>query len=239
MYTKITTFLITALLFTSSASKGLQDVDTVYSSVAPKPISIKINPAATIRFIGPIMSRDWFNKANKVVEYSSKFPEVFLIINSPGGSVPLMEQLINSIEIAQARGVKVSCIVGVYAASAAYNILDRCDNRYAFSSSKLLFHPIRVMAEGTVTAPQAAELAFELNKFDEELLTRLCSSIVNNDVLKCQVVKEAYYAEKFWSAKVLAGFATPGYLVLINNIENYNDVFTIEEAPSYTIRIRE
>lgn len=67
---------------------------------------------------------------------------VYMVINSPGGSVTAMNQFVSVMDRAKQRGVKFRCVVSVMAASAAFQILAHCNERYAFKESLLLFHPM-------------------------------------------------------------------------------------------------
>lgn len=69
---------------------------------------------------------------------ANKAKEIFLIIDSPGGSVPDGARLMTTIENSKS---KVSCIDVGMAASMGFMILEHCHNRYAVSRATLMSHP--------------------------------------------------------------------------------------------------
>ncbi len=76
---------------------------------------------------------------NDISEYNrNKSKEIFLIIDSPGGSVLDGARLMTAIENSKA---KVSCIDVGMAASMGFMILEHCHNRYAVSRATLMSHP--------------------------------------------------------------------------------------------------
>lgn len=107
----------------------------------------------------------------------SKEP-INLIINSPGGSVVAGMQLVESLHIAQERGVKIRCAVTNLAASMAFILLAECDEKYALSNSLLLFHPARAMLMfAALRAEDARYMAEELEAINTDACERLESSM--------------------------------------------------------------
>jgi len=76
---------------------------------------------------------------------ASKKP-IYLLLDSPGGSVGYGLQFIQLMHRAKSRGIVIHCIVDNQAMSMAFGILSQCSRRYAFRSSLLLWHRVRQMA---------------------------------------------------------------------------------------------
>lgn len=81
--------------------------------------------------------------------------ELFLYINSPGGSVLEGFMMIEHIKTLQEDNITVSCIAD-YAISMAFVILQFCSNRYALYSSIMMQHQMSIELKGNL---------FELNSY--------------------------------------------------------------------------
>lgn len=199
--------LITALFMTAS---------TAFST------TLTVNPNRTVRIIGNIQpSAIGFVDELFTLAETSQEP-VDVIITSPGGMVEVGEVIQDAIRVAQARGIVVRCFVPVAAASMAFNILDTCSERYAFKTAKLLFHPVRVYANGIpLTAKLMADLAVALHALDGALLDRLEASLgLDRDELE-----KAFYEERVWSAEELAKITTSGWLTIVEDVKGLKNPF--------------
>jgi len=95
--------------------------------------------------------------------------DIYLSINSPGGSVMFGMMIVDSMEQAKLRGFKFHCLVGALAASMAFQILAHCDERYALPNANLLFHSVAVSGAGRITPDDARYLAEQLSVANERL----------------------------------------------------------------------
>lgn len=143
-----------------------------------------------------------------------------IYINSPGGSVAAGDMIIHEMEKAKAAGVSFSCYVDDMAASMAFQILTYCNNRYAFPTSRLLWHPVRVVLLRQVMTPKVSyALAQDLIAVEKELLRPLLS-VLN---LSPKTFFYHYHKETFHSGFALKRLDSK-YLNLISGINNYKEV---------------
>lgn len=109
--------------------------------------TINTSRAAVIQ--GPIMGRNLDPIEQAIDKYSAESSEpIDLILNSPGGSVMTGFRFLNKMSVTQAKGVKFRCFVSEVAASMAFGILVRCDERYTLNTSFLLWHRVSVVVGG-------------------------------------------------------------------------------------------
>jgi ATP-dependent protease ClpP protease subunit len=101
----------------------------------------QINSVSTNKFIIDTIS---FNES-----------ELFIYINSPGGSVIEGLMIIDHIKTLQNDNITISCIAD-YSASMAFVILQFCSNRYALYSSIIMQHQMSLKLGGNL---------FELNSY--------------------------------------------------------------------------
>lgn len=91
---------------------------------------------------------------------------MYILINSPGGSVFVGYTIISAMERAKARGVRFVCGVTGMAASMAFQIFAHCDERYSLGYSMFLWHPVRIslgggFGAGIALTPQLAKSLYE------------------------------------------------------------------------------
>lgn len=77
-------------------------------------------------------------KLNKLVRAGHK--EIFIIIDSGGGSLQAGSILVDRIKAAKYRGVTVNCIVDGMAASMALILMSHCSERYGMFGSYIMWH---------------------------------------------------------------------------------------------------
>ena len=75
--------------------------------------------------------------------------EIYVYINSPGGSVIEGFAMIEYIKNLQQQKITISCIAD-FAASIAFVILQHCNNRYAFYSSIMMQHSMSLQLKGSL-----------------------------------------------------------------------------------------
>jgi ATP-dependent Clp protease protease subunit len=194
---------------------------------APKtkaPTTLDIDNTRLVKVIGGV-DGSIIPKATELLTLADKSSDpIYIMINSPGGSVRAGNVFIEAMNIAKYRGIELKCVSPVYAASMAFTILMNCTERYALKSTQLLFHPVRViLGNMPVTAPVAAEIAADLNKYDKELKDQLLRELE----LDKEVMTKAYYDERWWSAKELQAASKDGWLIVVDDIKGTSDVFQL------------
>jgi ATP-dependent protease ClpP protease subunit len=197
-----------------------------YSLKIMKPDRLVI-PAGerTISVIGPI-GANAIETAHKVERLSAKSSDpIYIVINSPGGSVFAGSQLTQALDIARARDVKIVCAVGTMAASMAFQLLPHCSERYAMPNSLLLFHPSRVfILFGVLTAKDSARLAREMGKIDKRGLDEIRK-------MMCPKSEEwlltNYYDETMWVASDLVAETNDSWLKIVTTIDAPAGIFSV------------
>ena len=145
-------------------------VSFLFSSLAAAKSEIELTPDRTIvlngtisnSIIGPMMgAMDKLAKTGKDID---------IVISSPGGSVIAGSLIIDKMVQLKEDGVQFRCFVRGLAASMAFQLLLFCDERYSTPHSFLLWHPVRIFAQGVVTAQLASNLSVQLQQADEVAL---------------------------------------------------------------------
>jgi len=157
---------------------------------------LEINPERAVYISGPIGGNS-FDIANKIEALALTPDPVYLIINSPGGEVTLGYLIINSMNLAKERGVEFRCYVPQIAASMAFQIFANCDKRHALPGAYLLFHPVRVQAELTLTPALTRQIYLELRMIERRMTAELLS-VMN---VEHKFFNYHYIAETLWTAK--------------------------------------
>jgi ATP-dependent protease ClpP protease subunit len=96
----------------------------------------------------------------KAHEGSKEVP-VRIYLNSPGGRVDIMEELIWVIDSLKESGYTVNCVID-RAISAAFIISSSCDNRFAFADSVFMYHEIWMFYPKPLNLKKLKELIVEL-----------------------------------------------------------------------------
>lgn len=99
----------------------------------------KLDTSISFRMVDPLV--DFIVDANRK---SNKDP-IYIILDSPGGSVLAGAKILDYIRASKA---PVHCVVDNFAASMAAMILQNCDKRYASPSSVIMFHNASGTFEG-------------------------------------------------------------------------------------------
>ena len=193
--------------------------------------TVKMNPKRTVEIIGAV-NMEIIEKAKQVNKLSKESKEdIFLLINSPGGSVAAGNVFIASMIMAKSRGVKVKCVVPIYAASMAFSIMLNCSKNYVLEKTSLLFHPVRIGLMGYLTAQDAYQIYLDLIKIDIQLLDTLYERLgaVTNE--KKEELYHYYLAEKWWSAIELKEFVgNKSFLTIVKNIEGSDKIFDLSPS---------
>lgn len=142
--------------------------------------------------------------------------DINIFINSPGGVVIVGLQIIQAMDIARTRGVKIKCSVGVLAASMAFQLLPHCDERYAMRHSMLLFHPARAIVNGGITGEQAVLLGKELSEIDRR--ANIESELMMGSPAPGWLVLH-HRNETFWQAQDLVDETMNNWLTIVDVLD--------------------
>lgn len=178
----------------------------------------------TLYVIGPV-DGSMLQLANKIERLSAESnKDIHIMINSPGGAVVVGLQIIQAIDIARARGVKVVCAVGVLAASMAFQLLPHCSERYAMKRSLLLFHPARAMVRGGITGEQALMIGKELARIDGR-------AAAENEAMMGSLERgwmaRHFRNETLWEAKDLVSETKNNWLTIVDILDTPNGAFNL------------
>ena len=197
-------------------------------SAHAEPKTIVLDKKRTINIIGTVDSGmvDKAKQLEKLSKQSKK--DVFLLINSPGGSVAFGELFVSAMGIAKARGVKIKCVVPVYAASMAFSIMLNCSENYVLPNAQLLFHPVRVGMMGYLTGLDAQEIAKHLLGMDRKLLEVLYEKFGAETNAHKELINYHFVKETWWSATDLIDFIlNKSLLTVVDNIEGSDNLFEL------------
>lgn len=139
---------------------------------------------------------------------------IYLVINSPGGSIDTGLVLLNAMTTAKARGVSFVCVTPIMAASMAFAVYAHCDVRYAFRFSYLLWHEATVRAEAT--ALQLTDILAELIAFETPLKKDLIEALIKAGMTRETALKH-YNSGTLWLAADLEKGA-PKFLTIVNDV---------------------
>jgi ATP-dependent protease ClpP protease subunit len=148
-------------------------------------------------------------------------PDIFLMVNSPGGMVTPGLIFTNSIDRVKARGYKVKCFSTVIAASMAFQILAHCSDVYVLNNTKLLFHPVRISTEEGFTQDDLAYYLEEIRVVEAAMNKRLQQSFK----LEQKLFAYHYQRETMWEAADLA--------YLTKHLTLVDDILGVEESYQY------
>jgi ATP-dependent protease ClpP protease subunit len=105
--------------------------------------------AALIKIEGPISQLNHFGVPSEIRDrIADGVTEIHFEINSPGGSVSTMMEIMTAMDQARVNNIKLVCTVTRQAASAAFLIFNHCDKRYAHELSNLMWHSVGVYLDG-------------------------------------------------------------------------------------------
>lgn len=106
----------------------------------------------------------------KELEDSMKTPEtdVLIDINSPGGMILVLEDIVNMIDICRKRGIKVHTYNSGLAASCGASLLSYGDRRIVRPSSKTMIHEIGLSSIERPSVSDLEDIARELRQFNDK-----------------------------------------------------------------------
>lgn len=152
---------------------------------------------------------------------------VTVLIDTVGGSVSAGFEILNAFAVAQARGVKLQCLVINQAISMGFWIYLHCDQRAALPHAQFLWHRIRIFSPPMIiTGPGALEMAVSLLRADEALMADLFRFLP----MEHAEILAHLEAESLLPAQYLISKA-PQFLVITTKIPD----FDIKTAPRLSI----
>lgn len=152
---------------------------------------------------------------------------IYLLINSPGGSVYAGMTFVDAMKAAKERGVQFYCASQVMAASMAFTFLNECQNRYATFNTRLLFHPVSVSTKGSRVHELIVDLESTM-KEEKKFMRELKESMG----LSWETFNKNYYAETFWAAGILAEETRRrGWITIVDTIDGFGDLLYTYKKP--------
>lgn len=177
---------------------------------------VELKPERTIVLAGVITDSIVGPTIDAMTKLAKTGKDIDIVISSPGGSVIAGSLLVDRMVQMKSDGVKFRCVVRDLAASMAFQFLLFCDERYATPHAFLLWHPVRIFAQGVVTAQLASNLATQLQQADEVALHDLRAhlSMPEADILM------HFYNETLHQAMNLQSTAPGFFAAVTNSISN-------------------
>lgn len=175
---------------------------------------LKVEKNRTVEIFGPINDLEYESKELIRMGNNSKNP-VFVVIDSPGGSVIAGVKFIQAIDRVRSRGVPVYCAVTGMAMSMATHILAACSYRYALPTSLIMWHP---MAISVMMARLTEKSSGQLNK-----QFKLLSKYLDERLKKALQISEEKYREYEEGEYIMFGYdlnnkVAPKFLRLVSDI---------------------
>jgi ATP-dependent protease ClpP protease subunit len=187
-------------------------VSFLLSSLAVAKSEVELTPDRTIVLNGTISNSITDPMIGAMDKLAKTGKDIDIVISSPGGSVIAGSLIIDKMVQLKEDGVQFRCFVRGLAASMAFQLLLFCDERYSTPHSFLLWHPVRIFAQGVVTAQLASNLSVQLQQADEVALHDLRAhlSMSEADILM------HFYNETLHQAHNLLVTA-PGFFTKVTN----------------------
>lgn len=188
--------------------------------------ALEVDRNRTIEINSVVQAPEILQDANRVLELSAaSTAPIYILINSPGGSVYAGLQFINAMEVAKSRGVVFHCIVPGMAMSMAFQFLLTCNKRYALEHSMLLWHPVRVSGMMTLTPDMSKSLTESLLQAEEDLLPLIIWKLSEAKMTTTDILKH-YREETLWTGRGLER-ATRGFIQIISDIEGMASIWNV------------
>lgn len=184
----------------------------LFTTAASAKEEVTLSPERTIVLGGVITDSIVRPMVETMTSLSKTGKEIDIIISSPGGSVIAGNLLVDRMVQLKNGGVKFRCFVRDLAASMAFQFLLFCDERYATPHAFLLWHPVRIFAQGVITAQNASNLATQLQQADEVALHDLRAHLAMSEA----DILMHFYNETLHQALNLQSTA-PGFFTKVTN----------------------
>lgn len=185
--------------------------------------TLTVDKDRTIRIIGEV-DEGMLGVIPQLDDLSSKSNKpIYLLINSPGGSVFVGNLVINAMVAARSRGVKFHCVSTMFAASMAFQFYVECDKRYALRHTKLLFHPPRIFYQGVLLKETMQSWIQEIEHIEDKMVPL----IQDKTGLADDVFQYHYKAETLWDAEDLRDASVRGFLSIIDDVRGIDNMFQV------------
>lgn len=177
------------------------------------------DPARTLILEGEV-GRNAVQLADQMLDMANASnDDIYMIINSPGGSVLSGMQLLTAMQIAEARGIHIRCMVTQLAASMAFITYAQCTDRYAFANSLLLWHPMRSGTEKGVTEEEARAMAEDMARLSKPLILLQWKALD----ISWKTFYKHYKLETLWVASALKEL-TPNFMTIVSDVEGVPNI---------------
>ena len=193
----------------------------LYTTIAPAK-TITVDPMRTL-YIKGVVDGEILKQAQTLEEMSRTKKPIYIIINSPGGSVYPGLQFLTAMQIAKYRGVTLNCIVPVMAASMGFQILVNCTNRYAFANSLLLWHPMKIQMRGGISGDRLLYESKEMTALEKPLLKQILRELR----ISARTFAYHYRHETLWTGRRLKKLS-PGFLEVIHVVQGAEGLFKLK-----------
>lgn len=188
--------------------------------------TLKVDSKRLVRIIDNITSSVVGNQARLIHQLGARSKQpIFILLNSPGGSVSAGSSVIDAIEAVQSKGVVVKCFSGSLAASMAFNIMAYCNERFALARTKLMFHPMSLSVQGAKVQHLHTILALMYAQ-ERRLMAKLLVELGGTDARDFYA---HYAAETLWDAAELDA-KWPKFLTIVKDITGVRDVFSYKRT---------
>lgn len=181
--------------------------------------TLEIDPDRFIKLQGEVNEKT-ISVASEIEKlYSDNDDNIYLLLNSPGGSVLYGNIVIAAIEQAKSRGIEVICLSTAYAHSMAFNIMLECSKAVVLKSTSLVFHPVRIKMIGT--AKDLMQRAHKMHLMDLDLINRISAVIGTSP----SDIAKMYYAEKEWTGIEFFNFQIRKHFIIADKITGVIGLF--------------
>lgn len=191
-------------------------------STSANAFKIKVDPERTILIRGVIGGNGLAIAAHIERLADGKGAPIYIVINSPGGSVLTGSQIISAMHVAKSRGHKFICAVPVLAASMGFQIFVHCDQRYALENALLLFHPMSVELNGSQDSEHLLYYSLRLRAWEKPFIRDLMNTLkINADVFLYH-----YRNQTMWFASEF-GELSPKFVKIVEDVRGFSGLFDL------------
>jgi ATP-dependent protease ClpP protease subunit len=191
------------------------------ASATAKGLTFVANPNRTVYVDGVVNGRIMDEAVHIIDLVADSREPIDIVINSPGGSVLAGLQFISALNLAQARGVKIRCVVPVLAASMGFQILAHCDERYALKYAMLLWHPVKI--DAAMSLDDMLYASDRVRSMERPLIAFL--------IRKLGISRELFFyhyrRETLWLAYEFNSLS-PDFLTTVDDIQNVQGLFRMQ-----------
>lgn len=200
-------FLTLTLLTTSHAYSGQ---------------TVKVDPLRLVSLVGEVDGSTLavVSRIERLADGSGK--PIYLLINSPGGSVAIGAQVLSVMQAAQKRGHTIKCYVPLVAASMGFQILAKCNERYAFKYTLLLWHPMKANLDAS-TSDEMLYFSKRLRAWEKPFIDELLVALK----ISPETFFYHYRNETLWMAHEFNNLS-PNFVNIVDDIAGVPDLFSLD-----------